>query len=177
MESTTTLTKRLSLKKGLSSLVIILICITGCRSNNSWVFDRVESGNAAFNSSRLTFPSSDQINGIDVEFLKTPHHLYTYLNVHSLPISPLKSSPQHAFVYIIIGEEKHRFEALRREGGQRLLLPEDASSLLISALQKHQTIILKIAGYTSQISPQGFSKYYSELDRTPLFPNPFHLPF
>ena len=171
MGNTTTLIKRFR-----QTFLLLLLCCASCKSNNSWTFDRVESGSSNFNSTRMTFPSPDPINGIDVELLRTSNRLYAYLNVHSLPIPQLNNHPKHAFVYFLIGEEKHRFEALCREGGQRLLLPDEATTLLISAMQKQQTIDIKVSGYAAQVTPSGFSTYYSKMVHSPLFPNPFHLP-
>ncbi len=161
----------------LSLCLTLSVCLASCRSNNPWDLDRVESGHSDFNSTKLIFPADDPIHGIDVEFLNTSKNLYAYLNVHSLPIPELKNNPKHAFVYFMIGSEKHRFEALCREGGQRLLLPEDAVKLMISSLENDLSIQIKISGYSAEITASGFSEKYKEMEQSPFFSNPFHLPF
>ncbi len=158
-------------------LVLLSLHLTSCRSNSHWALNRVESGNPQFDSTKLTFYSTDPINGIDLELLNTHQQLYVYLNVHSVPIPPLKTDPKHALVHITIGKEKHRVEALRREGGQRLLLPEDAVQLILDALKKEQSLDLAISGYRVSIDPEGFSERYEKMQTAPAFQNPFHLPF
>ncbi len=165
-------------KSKLLCLCLILgAFLTSCRSRNPWALDRVASGNSDFNSTKLIFAANDPIHGIDVEFLHTSKNLYVYLNVHSTTIPELKNNPKHAFVYLTIDSEKYRFEALCREGGQRVLLPEDAVKLMISALQENLPIEIKISGYSTQITASGFSEKYKKMQESPLFPNPFHLPF
>jgi hypothetical protein len=156
---------------------LLTAMLTSCRSGSRWSLDRVESGSSAFNSTKLIFPAGDPIHGIDVEFLNTSKNLYVYLNVHSTPIPALKDDPKHAFVILTIGSEKHRFEAVRREGGQRLLLPEEAVNLLIGSLQKDLPIEIKISGYSAQLTASDFSEKFKKMQQNPLFPNPFHLPF
>ncbi|MBS0652994.1 MAG: hypothetical protein JSR39_05635 [Verrucomicrobia bacterium] len=161
----------------LCSCLFLSVILASCRSSSPWALDRVESGNSDFNSAKLTFPANDPIHGIDVEFLNTSKNLYVYLNVHSIPIPALKNNPKYAFVHLTIGTEKYRFEALRREGGQRLLLPEEAVDLMISSLRKNLPIEIKVSGYSTQITPSGFPEKFKKMQQSPLFPNPFHLPF
>lgn len=166
-------------------LLAQLLCLCGllssllasCRSSSPWNLDRVESGNAAFNSTKLIFPASDAIYGIDIEFLHTSKDLYVYLNVHSTPVPPLKDDPKHAHVVLTVGSEKHHFVALRREGGQRLLLSKETVNLLIESLQKDLPIEIRVSGYSTQLTTADFSKKFQKMQQAPLFPNPFHLPF
>ena len=157
--------------------VLTLLLLASCRSTNPWSVDRVTSGNTKFNSTKLTHFTNDPIHGLDLEFLKTHDRLYVYLNVHSTPIPPLKTDPESSFVYISVESEKHRFEAHRREGGQRLLLPDSAVELIISSLEQQHPITIHVAGYQSLIAPSEFSKQYQKIKQSPLFENPFHLPF
>lgn len=157
--------------------LLLLMTAVSCRSQNPWSFDRVDSGNPDFNSAKISFYAKDSIHGIDLEFLKTKDHLYGYLNVHSFPIPALKSNPQLAIVQICANKKKYRFEAFRREGGQRLLLPEDAIALLLELLKNKQSIQINVSGYTAMIDPIGFAERYQKIEENPLFSNPFHLPF
>jgi len=158
-------------------VLLALLLLSGCRSDTSWTVDHVASGRSRFNSTKLTYTAADPINGLDLEFLKTREHLYVYLNVHSVPIPPLKTDPHHSFVYITVDTERHRFEAVRREGGQRLLLPEDAINLIISSLNQQLPVEIAVSGYSSLISPSDFSKKYKKIQHISAFENPFHLPF
>ena len=153
-------------------VLLALFLLSGCRSDTSWTVDRVASGHSKFNSTKLTYTAADPINGLDLEFLKTQEHLYVYLNVHSVPIPPLKTDPHHSFVYITVDTEKRRFEALRREGGQRLLLPEDAINLITSSLDQQLPVEITVSGYSSLISPSDFSKKYKKNTTHPHFRKP-----
>ena len=168
--------RTLKLAKPLFALSVLLhLC--GCRSDNSWAFSRIDSQETQFNSTKLTFASQDPIHGIDLELVSINQQLHLYLNVHSVPIPSLKTDPQYAAVRITIGtQESQLFEALRREGGQRLLLPETAMHLIIDSLKNHIPVHIAIHGYQTSIEPTGFLKYYQQMHKQPLFQNPFHLP-
>ncbi len=155
----------------------VLLHLSGCRSDNRWAFSRIDSQDTQFSSSKLTFASQDPIHGIDLELLSTNQELHLYLNVHSVPIPPLKTDPQHAAVRITIGiQESQSFEAWRREGGQRLLLPETAMHLIFDSLKNHLPVHIATQSYQTSVEPTGFLKYYQQMHKQPLFRNPFHLP-
>lgn len=160
---------------------IFLLILTGCRSQTPWTTDRISSGQSKFNSTKLAYTAEDPINGLDLEFLKIQDTLYAYLNVHSVPIPPLKKGEgngiQYSAVYITIGPEKHRFEAIRREGGQRLLLPNDAADLILSSLKKELPVGIAVSGYSSLVTPSDFAKQYKKIEKNHTFKSPFHSPF
>jgi len=129
-----------------------------------------------FSSTKLSYLSPDPIHGIDLELLKIKERIAVYLNVHSIPVPPHQSNPKNALVKLDIDGQIWRYEAYRLEGGQRFLLPDEMTKLLIDALQKGKEVRLTLPGYKTTVKAEDFSeKFHRFLDPTPL-QNPFHLP-
>lgn len=161
-----------------SHLKLLSLCIffllTSCSHSDPWAFNRIDSGDPQFNSSKLTFYSKDPINGIDLEFVQTCDHLRTYLNVHSFPVPALKDDPKASKVHLLIGTDNFHFLASRHQGGQRLLLPPEMAERIIAGLREHQPIHIKVPGYSVAIEEGEFEKKFKQLGHTPLLRNPFH---
>jgi hypothetical protein len=160
-------------------LICMLLCLVlgGCGKESHWACDQIHSGKEAFCSSKLTYRSGNPTRGIDLEFLKTAEHLATYLNVHSLPISPRKKDPNTTPLTLEIEGERSHYLTRRLLGGQRFLLPPDAAQKVIDALQDQKEVKITLASYETLLKPEDFSsKFEKLLDPSPL-QNPFHLPF
>ncbi|NGX54205.1 MAG: hypothetical protein K1000chlam4_00930 [Chlamydiae bacterium] len=67
---------------------------------------------------------------------------------------------------IVVDEQPYSFATTRMEGGQRLLLPEEATQLLISALSKTQKVTIAApGGFSSVISSKKFDKLYRKFEK------------
>ncbi len=157
--------------------LFILSLLASCSHSDPWAFNRIDSGDPQFNSTKLTYYSQDPINGIDLEFTHTCDAIRTYLNVHSLPIPPSKEDPKATKGHLTIGSDSFSFLAYRHEGGQRLLLPPEIAERIIAGLRECKSIQIKVPGYSVAIEGKEFEKKFGQLGHTPLLRNPFHLPF
>jgi hypothetical protein len=151
--------------------------LSACQNRDRWAYNQIESGDKKFNSTKLSHFTSDLVNGLDLEFMRIAGEVRTYLNVHSLPIPSSKEDPKTTSGFLTIGSEKYPFQACRHEGGQRLLLPQDISNILIEALSNNQTVHIKVFGYASSITAEGFEPKFQKMMKDSHLQNPFHLPF
>lgn len=137
----------------------------------------MHSGKGEFCSTKLTYRSMDPVHGIDLEFLKTEEHLNTYLNVHSIPLSPHKGNPQSAPFILEIEGKIFRSTVYRLSGGQRFLLPSELAEKIICALKNHKEVKMTLASYKTLLRPEDFSSKFEKLLHPWHVQNPFHLPF
>lgn len=154
---------------------LLLLSFLSCNQSDSWQISRIETGTPKFDSSKLTYHSPDRSNGIDLEMLHTHQSLHFYLQVHSQTIPAYQGNPKEALVNITIGETKHALVAPRHEGGQRLLLPDSAHDIIITALKANQPIKIELEGYSASIDPAQFSEYFNEMQHPSLFRLPTDL--
>jgi hypothetical protein len=153
--------------------LFFLSCLCSCHRQDPWSINYIRTGNQAFNSSKLCYRSHDKINGIDLEILSTTENLRIYLLVHSQPIPSYKDNPKKAYVEINAKNQKHVFTASRREGGQKILLPETMHGLIFSTLSEGAPLTIQLEGYISIIEPYQFTKLLDKI----LKPQPISLPF
>ena len=151
----------------------LFLSLCACSSHSHWTADQVHSEKKEFSSTKLSYLSSDSIHGIDVELLKIAERLNVYLNVHSLPVPPHQGNPKSALLKLEIDGEPVRCEAYRLEGGQRFLLPEEMTKILIESLNNHKDVTLILHGYHSTIKAEDFSEKFKQL----LNPSPLQNPF
>jgi len=88
-----------------------------------------------------------------------------YLDVHSHPIPPYASNPKEAIVTLSTGEEKLVVLAVRREGGQRLVVPLEAHAFILKTLRQGLPLTIELEGYTTTIEAKNF-KAIKELQET-----------
>ncbi len=158
-------------------LLLLLVLLSACRHSDRWAYNQIESGDKQFNSTKLSHHTSDLVNGLDLEFMRIAGEIRTYLNIHSLPIPSSKEDPKTTSGFLTIGSEKHPFQAFRHEGGQRLLLPKEISELIIQALSHNLPVHIKVFGYSSTITAEGFEPKFQKMMKDSHLQNPFHLPF
>lgn len=126
-----------------------LLCLaSSCHHQSPWSTSQINSHDPHFSSLQVAFYAEDPVHGLDVEFLKTFQNLYLYLSTHA----PFK----HSWVDITIDGQKLRFQGHPQKGYQRLLLPKDATELILSALARQSPIDIAIAGFNTRIPPGHF---------------------
>ncbi|MCX6990100.1 MAG: hypothetical protein NTX49_03405 [Chlamydiae bacterium] len=155
---------------------LIAALLLGCSHRDNWKVSHIQSGSKQFSSSRLSYHTPDTVNGIDVEFLALDTSCNLYLHVHSHPVKPYKGDPKTALVTMKTEENAKSFLAKRHEGGQRLLLPDNAKEFLVASLKEGKTVIISTSGYTSTLTPDSFERKYHLLEKPPRFKNPVHSP-
>jgi hypothetical protein len=158
-----------AIKKGLKRLgYFLFFSLAACQRESPWAVSQIQTGNKAFDSSRLSYFSKDKINGIDLEWIQTETELYCYLQVHSHAIQ----NPQ---VTLIIGDEKEQFSCPRHRGGQRLLLPEELKQKILSALEAGSSLTLTVDDYRVTLEPTDFRRSFKKMQKPLSFLKRFSL--
>lgn len=157
-------------------LAVAWAILCACNKQSHWGSDQIYSDDVESRSTKLTYFSKDKIHGIDMELIRIGQRLNIYLNTHSIPAPPYNGDPKKTLVKIKTTEGVHSFEAYRFEGGQKFLLPEEASQILISALQNREAPTLILPGYRTTIETEDFSEKFDRLNRPVSQKNPFHSP-
>jgi hypothetical protein len=157
-------------------LLVVLCLLTACTKQGQWSQEKIHSHCEAFTFSKVRGRSSNPVHGLDIEFIRFADNIKAYLIIHSTPIPCTICPGDKASLHIQIEQEDFAFHAERLEGGQRFLLTEEASELLIDTFLAGKDIIITLPGYRSFIQAEGFSKHFKKIERR-TWENPFHLPF
>jgi hypothetical protein len=146
--------------------LFILIFSVSCACNNLWCLQKVETDFLCYNSSRLSFHSPQNFCGINLEFMRGEFGIVGFISICSLEIPVLPDSHE-SLVVILADEKKYCFACRRLAGAQRLLLPPEATELMIDLLNNGTTIYIAMEGFGSEIPACNFSKKYREFSRVP----------
>ncbi len=148
--------------------MIFLFLLCSCGTQSSWQVSHLQTGNSAFDSSRVLFSSNDPVNGLDVELIRSDGQIFAYLQVHTQETIPYEDNPKEAIVRLIMQDKTIESIAHRHEGGQRLLLTEPLKQTLLDALKLEKDVTIELMGYRTTLSGKGFLDSYAALQKTPL---------
>lgn len=110
----------------------------------------------------LQYEPDNRFSGIELQFLRGDFGMITYLNVYCQTILPSSLDPCASNVFIRIDDQDSFYLAHRMEGGQRLLLPEEAQEQLITNLWNGKEVTVLLDGYCTTYSPNYFRRLYKD---------------
>ena len=161
----------------LFGLAVSLALLCSCSRQNSWSHERIYSNYPQYAYCKIAHYTPDLVHGIDLEFVQIKNQIKSYLAIHSTPLSSLASSPKKIKVDIEIDRRNTSYICDLLQGGQRILLPEHVTQLLIDTLLSKKKITISLPGYHSSIEASNFKKKFSKMHHHSLLENPFRLPF
>ncbi len=118
--------------------------------------DKVNSYGHDFDSCRIRFVRKSGFCALDVEIIRTSEDERVYVNIHGLPLPPC---PTIAIQTTIEGQIDN-FQAYVMEGGQRLLLDEESSQIILDALWEENSVSLKVGSYSKEFLSDNFPELY-----------------
>lgn len=140
-------------------LVIFQACSPCCRE---WLYDEVCTSCPYYNSKRIILRSETNLQGLELEFIRTFSGQRAYINIFSLALPRDINDPLKTQICISFGDNKYNFYADRLEGGQRLLLSKEAEELIISQLLECKPMTISTGRYRSVIIPRKFPEAYKK---------------
>lgn len=143
------------------SLALCLLAVS-CQSSSSWEVSETKSQHLSHQACRISRKPDNLFRGMGLEFVRTSSGTRAYLNVYSMEFSPHLSDKSKTEVLICIDQEEHTFMAHRMEGGQRLLLTDDARLLLTKALSDKKSIVIRSGRFIVEIIADDFSKNHCQ---------------
>ncbi len=127
--------------------ILALLLLIGCsKSNTAWEFESLKGKNhiARYTPSRKT-------GAFQFELLQGTFGQYGYLNVLSNEI--IKSNE----VVFTINSQSYKCNCALFEGGQRLLLPIEATKMIVNSLLDGQNVIVRCECYYTELEASGTS--------------------
>lgn len=100
----------------------------------------------------MFFPPCNQFNGVELEIAHGNYGYRMYVNVFA---RPLACDPE---VVVTINDLPVTYKVERFDGGQRVLLPDNAAERVMQAMKDGQAVDIAIGRYRSIITPQGFGE-------------------
>lgn len=124
----------------------------------------------------MCYYSPDKYNGVDLEILRSTECTHMFLIVHSQSVACCEENEHSSYITLSSDAFQVRLKAIRHQGGQRLLLPSLVYPLIISTLKSNKPLLVKMGGYSAEISPKTFVEKYKKWQHPPNFILPFRFP-
>jgi len=142
------------------SFFILFSCAKPCRQ---WELDTIRSDCPGICYGKASLAACSTFNGLEAEILAIDGGLRFYLNALSLEFPVVEGNEDYTTVILFIGDQEHPFLADRFQGGQQLLLPEEAQNLIIETLLQKYEVDIKVGRYQTTLVPNNFYASYLKL--------------
>jgi len=152
-------------KKG--ALVALFFFLSGCSNEcPSWRNENIQSSSCpSYSIKKVYFPTKNNLSGLELEIADSLTGLRMYLNSFSTILPAEEDDAHQTNVTYIVADQRYQAAAYRMEGGQRLLLPNDATEQILDALWDQQTVEFQVGRYKAVVDPDGFREAYSVIDK------------
>jgi hypothetical protein len=157
------------IKRAISSALFFFL-YSCSKPGQSWNYQQTITPYPVYNSGKLSLYPQNDFRGLELEFIKGNSKMRMYLNIYCLSFPQEQNDSSKTLVTISTSNDTQEVLAHRFEGGQRLLLPDEAASNIICKLLNNQIITIAVGRYSSDIIPQGFAKNYFRLLKTHFAP-------
>lgn len=140
--------------------MLLLLSFASC-VKKPWQFREMEGKCPRSCLAKLSYPAEDCFSGLELSFLKGDFGIKGMIDVFSRSIPTIDQEQHFSSVWICIDGESYYFTAYRMEGGQRLLLPDEATDLLLYHLEAKKSITIQLENYSATFCPANFPRLYS----------------
>lgn len=140
---------------------LFLILASCASTKDSWKLRRIDSSNDVI-CAHLSLPPKNAFRNLEVFFQKDGDDTKVFLNNYSTPFQ--KDEAGLATVVIYINDSSTYFKAPVLAGNQRILLPPDATQMLLLALNEKQAIVVTSGKYSAEVHSEDFDQAFNKFN-------------
>ena len=156
--------KWIAKKSTVSAFLFALCCAVGCSPQcNHWKLAVIKADCPSAYYSKIYLPSCNTFNGLEAIILSCNGNKHLYLNAYTLLLPFNPNDEAHTDTLFSIEEKDYSFTAERLQGGQCLLLPDEAMELVIDSLLENKSIEITVGRYFCTLIPDNFDKVYADI--------------
>lgn len=149
-----------------SVLFILFLLLTSCH-RSPWQHTSIRSGNHRYDMAQLTYPSSSETNGVELEITRVGKEIDAYINVHCFELPKLSDDSHTTMLTIDASGATRTFVLPLLEGGQRAHLTETCLNYLLQILILKDSVILSSGHFSTVIDASHFERHYDALLKKP----------
>lgn len=134
-----------------------------------WIFLDGNVNNPIYNSGRMVLNSNAKTPRLELEIDRGQTGISIYVNVFLLTVPSLAEDDRRASIDLILEDgEIITFYPYRLEGGQRLLMPSEATEYILDLLMNEVSFSIKLGRNQLDVGPDNFQKSYEALMKIPI---------
>ena len=148
-------------KRCLSALFLIALFFSSCSPTcHQWKLAVIKADCPAARYAKLYLPASNTFNGLDAVLMWSNGCLNFTLNALTFCFPNYEGDETRSEVTFSVDDEMNTFVADRLEGGQSLLLPEEAMRLVVTALLEQKCVEVTVGRFQTTLIPDHFDTAY-----------------
>lgn len=154
-------------KKVVYALFLITYFNTSCCPQyNHWKLAVIKADCPTASYAKVYLPTCNPFNGLEAVLMSCNGNARLYFNALTLLFPCACEDEKLSEVSISIEEENYLFMAERLQGGQCLLMPDEAMLLITHALLKKKNVEVIVGRYQTILTYENFEKTYNCLVKT-----------
>jgi hypothetical protein len=150
-------------KRSFLALFLVALSLYSCSpACHQWKLAVIKADCPAARYAKLYLPASNTFNGLDAVLMWSNGRLNFYLNALTFCFPSDDGNETQCEVDFRIDDVMNTFVAERLEGGQSLLLPEEAMQLVVTALLEQQCVEVTVGRFQTTLVPDHFDTSYKK---------------
>lgn len=150
-------------------LVLLFLFLAGCH-REPWQHTSIRSGDPNYDMAKLSYPSTDGAQGIELELTRCGKEIFGYIYVHQFDLPSVE--PNVTTLTIATNSTSRTFTLPLLQGSQKARLTDECLEYLLQTLTLKPSVTLSSGYFTQTIDATRFEQHYQALLRKPLLPHP-----
>ncbi|QVL56683.1 MAG: hypothetical protein KFB93_04690 [Simkaniaceae bacterium] len=151
--------------------LLFLFFLTSCH-RSPWQHTSIRNGDNNYDMAKLTYPLSNETNGMELEITRYGKEIHAYINVHRFELPSYENDLHATSLTISTHSAKRTFVIPLLEGGQRARLTDSCLEYLIQNLELKPTVTLSSGHFSEELDASNFQRHYDALLRKPSIVEP-----
>lgn len=142
---------------------LIFLFLVSCRSQcRQWELATIQSDCPSLTYAKVFLPTCNNFKGLSAELVSNAEGVVFYLNALTFQFQK-SSDPGFSTVDIEIDGQWYSSQAIRLEGGQKIILPQELQELIVTALVADQPVEVRVGRYHELLIADNFTKTYGRI--------------
>lgn len=151
-------------KSTFSALFLIIFLASSCSPQcNQWKVAVIKANCPCTSYVKVYLPSCNTFNGLETVLVSSNGIMRLYFYAVTLLFPLFENDERFCEVILSVDGENYSFISDRLQGGQCLLLPDDARQLLIESLLENKCVEVTTGRYQTTLTDENFCNAYKNL--------------
>ncbi|MDP1836610.1 MAG: hypothetical protein Q8K75_11885 [Chlamydiales bacterium] len=155
---------------GLLCATLLLVILVSCGVNyvplccrHSWKYENAGACIPCLDSSRIILIPNQPSSTLQFEIIRDIHGYHMYVSTICYVLADCCGSQEEVPLQICVGEDVYDFEGKLYQGGQRVLIPEEARDIIIGGLLSGSCVTFHVGIYSVNVTSASFGQCWNRL--------------
>jgi hypothetical protein len=157
---------------GLLCTTLLLVILVSCQVNyvplccrHSWKYESAGACIPCLDSSRIILIPNQPSSTLQFEIIRDIHGYHMYVSTICYVLADSCGCQQELPLQVCAGDDVYDFEGKLYQGGQRVLIPDEARDIIIGALLSGSCVSLHVGIHSVNVTSASFAQSWNRLIR------------